>query len=290
MDAVSIDALPTVEVARDYEAGSGPTRILNTRDRAHLLLMHALDTPARPCSVRADDLDFASHWHYHDMHQLMYAFEGAFEVEIEHGWHLVPHQLAAWIPAGVPHRIKHHRVRSASVFLRTDMVQDIPERIRTLIVTPLMREMIRETLRWPMNGPDSATRQSFFVAMGNLCGEWIKAETNLFMPNGEDPRLQRALGYTLEHMDAKLPDVCRHAGMSERSLRRHLKAETGWTWEACRQRSRLLRAIALLSETNVPIANIAGQCGFESPSAFAKSFRLTMRDTPREYRNRARTR
>jgi AraC-like DNA-binding protein len=76
--------------------------------------------------------------------------------------------------------------------------------------------------------------------------------------------------------------------MSVRSLRRHLKTETGMTWEAYRHRSRLQQAFSLLSETAEPISEIAARCGFESPSGFAKAFRAEMRESPRDYRQRIR--
>lgn len=87
---------------------------------------------------------------------------------------------------------------------------------------------------------------------------------------------------------AALPEMCRRAGMSERTLRRHLKAEIGTTWEDSRRRSRLLHAIALLSDTDAPVGEIAARCGFERQSAFAKAFRIEMGEAPRVYRDRVR--
>jgi transcriptional regulator GlxA family with amidase domain len=89
-------------------------------------------------------------------------------------------------------------------------------------------------------------------------------------------------------LELKLEEICQHAGISVRSLRRNLKAETGMTWEDARQRSRLLRAISLLGETDEPMSEIAARCGFESQSAFAKMFRAEMGETPRDYRSRVR--
>jgi len=251
-----------------------------------LLRMYPAGQRPRSGALRGDILDVDSHWHFHDMHQLIYAFEGALEIESEAGRHLAPRQLAAWIPAGVLHRVSLHRVRSASVFFTAESVATPGDRIRTVLVAPLMREMMREALRWPLQAPDSPLRGSFFTTMAGLCAEWIEREADLFMPTCREPRLQRALAYTDATPEAKLADVCRHAGLSERSFRRRLKAETGLTWEACRQRSRLLRAIALLGETDTPITDIALSCGFETPSSFAKAFRTAMSETPSEYRFR----
>jgi AraC-like DNA-binding protein len=227
-------------------------------------------------------------WHFHDMHKLLYAFEGAIEVESTRGRNLIPRQLAAWIPAGVPHCTSIHGVRWVSIFFDPPMVQDGEWRVRTVMVSGLMREMMCEAMRWPLDVEDVPVRKAFFTAMAQLCAEWITREANLFLPSSKDQRIKRALDHTNRHMDWKLSDVCSRAGISVRSLRRHLKDETGMTWEDYRRRSRLLNAVALLGETDEPISEIASRCGFDSPSGFAKAFRLEMGETPRNYRRRIR--
>lgn len=265
-----------------------PSLPMGSPQYAELLTMYPSGRPPRPGSLCCDEVDRDSHWHFHDMHQLMYTLEDAVEVEVEGGRHLIPRQLAAWIPAGVAHRMSLHRIRSGSIFFPADMIPTPGNRIRTVRVSALMRELMRESLRWPLDGADSLLRSTFYTTLAAFCTEWIEAETDLFLPTCDEPRLKRALDLTASNMDARLPDVCRHAGMSERSLRRHLKQAAGMTWEAYRQRSRLLHAIALLSETDVSITDIAARCGFESPSAFTRAFRLTLSETPREYRVRTR--
>lgn len=254
---------------------------------ATLLRMYPAGLQPRAGSLCSTPLDVDSHWHFHDMHQLIYAFEGAIEVEVEAGRHLIPRQLAAWIPAGVAHRASLHKVRSVVVFFPRAMVADAGEHIRVLLVSSLLREMMRESMRWPLHAPDTPLREAFFQTMALLCGEWIESEADLFLPSSNDARLKRALDFTARNSAARLTDVCQHAGMSERSLRRHLKAETGMTWEGYRQRSRLIAAITLLGETEAAIGDIAAQCGFESASAFAKAFRGAVGETPRDYRRKA---
>lgn len=252
-----------------------------------LLRMYPLGGQPLAGALRSDTLDMDSHWHFHDMHQLVYAFEGALEAEAGTGRHLIPRQLAAWIPAGVVHRLGLHKVRSGSVFFPADAVANGGDRIRILLVSPLMREMLRESMRWPLHGEQSLLQIAFFNAMAALCGEWIEAEADLFLPTCRDPRLQCALDYTSDHTEARLVEICKWAGISERTLRRHLKAETGLTWEAYRQRQRLLRAVRLLGEPGEAITRISADCGFESPSAFAKAFRSVLGVSPSEYRFRA---
>jgi len=265
----------------DFSPASSP-------QSATLFPMHAPGVVARAGSMYRDGMHVDVQWHCHDMHQLSYAFEGAVEVESTRGRNLVPRQLAAWIPAGVPHCTSIHGIRWVSVFFTAEMVTDTERRVRTVIVSPLMREMMREAMRWTIGAAECPLRSSFFETMARLCAEWITREANLFLPTSNEPRVKRALDYTTQRLDLKIAAICAHAGLSARSLRRHVKAETGMTWEAYRHRSRLLRAISLLSETDEPVSEIAARCGFDSPSAFAKVFRVTMGEAPRDYRNRAR--
>ena len=265
-----------------------PLPSARSAQRADLLPVYARGATPRPGAVYRDGLDVDLHWHFHEMHKLLYAFEGAIEVESTRGRNVIPRQLAAWIPAGVPHCTSIHGIRWVSVFFPAGMLEDRERRVRTVTVSPLMREMMKEAMRWPINGPDSPVRAAFFEAMAKLCAEWITREANLFLPASTDARVARVLAYTAGHLELKLEEICRHAGISLRSLRRHLKAETGMTWEVFRHRSRLLRAISLLGETDEPMSEIATRCGFESPSAFAKMFRAEMGETPRDYRSRVR--
>jgi AraC-like DNA-binding protein len=243
--------------------------------------------PASPAgAVYGQGMFVDLQWHFHDMHKLLYAFEGGIEVESTRGRNLIPRQLAAWIPAGVPHCTSINGVRWVAVFFAGAMVPDGQQRVRTVMVSPLMREMMREAMRWPLTAEEYPLRAAFFEAMAQLCTEWITHEANLFLPTSNDQRVKRALDYTNQRRDMKVSDICSKAGISVRSLRRHLKDETGMTWEVYRQRSRLLEAVSLLSETEESIGEIAARCGFESPSGFTKVFRQEMGEAPRAYRHR----
>jgi AraC-like DNA-binding protein len=251
-----------------------------------LLRMYAPDGAPQSGALYTEEMDIDSPWHYHDMHQLTYAFEGIVEVEDSRGRYISSPNLATWVPAGVQHRSIFHGVRTVSIFFTKDQVNSADDRTRVFVVSPLMREMMKEVLRWPLHGPEAPLRSSFIEAMALLSSEAIEQDADLVLPTGSDPRINRALSYTVQHTDAKLSEVCGHAGMSERTLRRRIMAEVGMTWEAYRQLSRLRRAVSLLNESDVPITEVAAQCGFGTASAFSRAFRLVMHETPREYRNR----
>jgi AraC-like DNA-binding protein len=232
-----------------------------------------------------DEFDIDAPWHSHDMHQLQYAFEGSIEVEDGRARHLLPRQLAAWIPAGVPHRTSLHRVRSGSVLFAPHMVQPAGDRVRIVEVSPLMREMVMGAMRWPLGARQDATGLAYFAALGLLLAEWIRHEAPLSLPTTADPQLKAAMEYARAHLGkADMAQACRAAGLSERTLRRRFRAEVGIGWETYRRRAQLLAAIPLLSQTRRPVGVIAGEVGFESQSAFAKMFRSFTGKTPLAFR------
>jgi len=101
-----------------------PLPSARSAQRADLLPVYARGATPRPGAVYRDGLDVDLHWHFHEMHKLLYAFEGAIEVESTRGRNVIPRQLAAWIPAGVPHCTSIHGIRWVSVFFPAGMLED----------------------------------------------------------------------------------------------------------------------------------------------------------------------
>jgi hypothetical protein len=122
-------------------------------------------------------MDLVTPWHTHELHQLLYAFEGVAEVETEDARHLLPPQQAAWIPAGLPHQTTLRNVRSVAVFFEPAMVAEHGDRVRVLSTAAPVREMIVYAMRWPIHRPASdPTADAFFAALALLATEWLDAE------------------------------------------------------------------------------------------------------------------
>jgi transcriptional regulator GlxA family with amidase domain len=150
-----------------------------------------------------------------------------------------------------------------------------------------MREMIMGAMRWPIGEPVCPMGRTYLKALAMLCGEWIQSEAQLALPTSTDPRLRKVMNFTRQNLaGSDLASVCRVAGLSERSLRRHFRASTGLTWEDYRRRCRLARAIVLLGEAKPTIGAIAEQVGFQSQGAFARALYALIGERPSEYRRR----
>ena len=76
--------------------------------------------------------------------------------------------------------------------------------------------------------------------------------------------------------------------MSIRSFNRRFKQAAGITAGEYLQNLRLNNAKELLRTSNLPIADIAEQCGYQDGSYFCQRFKQQMEQTPRAYRRAVR--
>jgi AraC-like DNA-binding protein/quercetin dioxygenase-like cupin family protein len=280
---VTVSARPAKDlpVAANVEAGLQGLGIVDMRGGASV----------RAGTFAYDGGDLITDWHSHDLHQIEYAFEGVAEVETGTAHYLLPPQQAVWIPAGLTHRTTLKRVRSVAVFFDPAMVEGADDRVRILAATPVIREMIVYAARWPIARPASdQVADAFFDALALLVVDWLAHETPLCLPTSSDPVLRAVMDYT----NANLPGVtvaaaCAAAGLSERSLRRQFGAATGMTWRQYVLQSRLMRAMALLTEPGRTVIDVATEIGFDSVSAFTRAFVRLTGETPTAYRRRVTT-
>jgi len=77
-------------------------------------------------------------------------------------------------------------------------------------------------------------------------------------------------------------------GVTPRTLQRRFVRATGLTPRSWLQRQRLLAARELLRTSNLDIAEVAGQVGYQDASHFGRLFRQWMQQTPSAYRHSAR--
>lgn len=252
---------------------------------ADLSPMRAGGSTVQAGAYSSAGLDMETPWHYHDLHQVLYAFEDSVEVISEHARYKVPHQFAAWIPAGFVHRTAIHKVRSGSVFLAPSMIESPVAGVRVIPVSNLMREMIMHAMQWPMSGEDDESRRSYFGCFAMLCRDWLQREVTLVLPSSDDPRITAIADFTRAHLaTATLEQVCDAVAMSPRTLRRHFQKAMGLSWEEYRLRLRMYTAIELLDNTSKPIGVVAADVGYVSQAAFAKAFRTIMGIGPAAYR------
>jgi PAS domain S-box-containing protein len=84
----------------------------------------------------------------------------------------------------------------------------------------------------------------------------------------------------------KVADLAAAAGLSTTQLERALRRAVGMSPKQLLVRTRLDEAMRRLDDTELPIATIAGDCGFYDQSSFTRQFRRAVGMTPGAYRSR----
>lgn len=114
----------------------------------------------------------------------------------------------------------------------------------------------------------------------------VRESSNVWL--SAQPNVRSALQYIQRNLDRSfgVAQVANAVGLSRQQLARLFRAELGQTVSGVIARTRMERARQLLIAEDRPIAEIAANCGFESPSYFAAVFRRSAGLLPSEFRER----
>ena len=116
-------------------------------------------------------------------------------------------------------------------------------------------------------------------------GQSQYVETPLPAPDEADP-VGETLAWALGRLDQPLPveQMARRARMSRRHFDRRFREVTGTTPATWLTYQRVLRARRLLEETQLPVEEVARQCGFSGAAALRPHFRRIVGTVPAAYR------
>jgi transcriptional regulator GlxA family with amidase domain len=106
--------------------------------------------------------------------------------------------------------------------------------------------------------------------------------------DGYDPRLAQAIRLMEGHVDRPLTTaaIAKRAGVTSRTLEAIFRRSIGETPGAYYLRLRLNAARKLVTDTRVPMADIAGRTGFSSAAAFSRAFSRAFGQAPVRLRRR----
>ncbi|BDR16406.1 hypothetical protein VspSTUT11_43820 [Vibrio sp. STUT-A11] len=147
-----------------------------------------------------------------------------------------------------------------------------------------MREIILKLTESPEPLTKARVHHLGLVALDEL--ESLEA-LELFIPSGNDPRLQRLISIIVNHPEQSLllEELATQVGASVRTIERLFKAETGLTFRQWRSRFRLMNSLEKIAQgQNTTL--VAHQLGYSSVSSFISSFKKLFGCTPQEYAQR----
>jgi len=221
--------------------------------------------------------------HSHPWAHLIYAMRGVVSVGTEAGTWVAPPNRAIWVPAGVKHATRSHGpVRFRSFLVEPGTKVDLPATCCVMEMSGLARALIvRLDTTFSPPRPADFTERAARLLLDEL-GVLPTEPLNLRMPH--NPQLARLCASlrTEPGRVIAIEKIARRLGMSRSTFMRHFRQETGMTFGRWCQQARLLKSLTLLAKGE-SILNVALDCGYQSPSAFAAVFRRTFGKAPSSY-------
>lgn len=239
-------------------------------------------TLPRPLVARVESLPpgTVTPWHSHAWWQLAWAMRGVMTLETRQGSYIAPPQRAILVPPGVEHQATNaSRTEMRSLYLDCALMEWAAPRCRVLEMSALVRELILAVGLLPQEyDPNAANTRLIGVLIDQLA---TMPEVHLNLPLPEDPRLARICNHLQANPDdpRTMGEWAGLVGLSERSLARNFRLQTGMSFGDWRQRMRMLLALAAL-ERGERVTRVALDAGYASASAFIAAFRKTFGVTP----------
>ena len=87
-----------------------------------------------------------------------------------------------------------------------------------------------------------------------------------------------------QYKTATLTELCEKLHLPMHMLSKMIRKNTGFNFKELLQRKRLNKAVELMCETDLPIADIIAAVGYENGSYFHRVFRERYHTTPRAFR------
>jgi AraC-like DNA-binding protein len=212
-------------------------------------------------------------------HTFIYAVEGTLEVRTGGMRRLVPSDRAVWIPAGTECTTTLRApITMRSLFFAPGVMRRAPS-LRTVVVAPLLRELIQEVTRLGALDRTNARHRRLLAVLLDTIGD--APDVQLEVPTPRDPRARRfAEAVIADPGDTRsVGAIARSVGASLRTVERSFLVETGLTLGQWRRRVRLFHAMDRL-EHGASATEAALDAGYQSPSAFSQAFLRQFGRTP----------
>ncbi|MEJ1965008.1 MAG: helix-turn-helix transcriptional regulator [Gammaproteobacteria bacterium] len=223
-------------------------------------------------------------FHRHAKSQFLLILKGVVSCEVEGGLWVVPPQSALWIPGGVLHSIKiaGGGMTGYMAFIDPAVASNVSATCCTLSATPLLRELLIRSSRFPMLYPEGGMESRLVALLLDEIGAARPGNLHLQMPT--DPRLRKLVDRMMADPTdrATIQDWAERAGLSERTLARLVTHQTGMSFGRWRQQLRIMLAVQWLAK-GVSIQQVSGALGYESAGSFVTMFRKILGAPPGRY-------
>lgn len=192
----------------------------------------------------------------------------------------IPAHRALCVPDGTRIRIETTR-RTAIRCLYVDAhLGTFGAELRVVTLAPLARELVLHAVaNAPMALDDPAEEATITLIADRLADD---RDDRLHLPLPDDAVARDVASAIMSDPARPLESCLTDANASRRTLERRFASETGMSLGQWRRRSRVLAAVAMLSEGE-SVTFTALAVGYSTPSSFVSAFRSELGLPPREF-------
>jgi AraC-like DNA-binding protein/quercetin dioxygenase-like cupin family protein len=237
--------------------------------------------------------------HAHPWGQVALSSTGVIRVTTSHGSYIVPPSRAVWIPPGVEHAVTViEDAELLTLYLHQPRSRCGPSpsaagsadwrQCRVLEVSSLLLALALQLDTTPDAASAAPSRETLARErrLGALLLDELRraAPVRLGIDLPQEKRLRRLCEAVIEapSRHATLAAWAADAGASVRTLTRLFRSELGTSFVQWRQQVLLARAVPLAAR-KLPMASIAAELGYASPSAFSAMVRRSVGAPPSRF-------
>ncbi|WP_271169327.1 AraC family transcriptional regulator [Hansschlegelia plantiphila] len=245
------------------------------------------DEVARPVvayGVASDEIGaFELDMHRHAKGQMLLVQRGALSIKVEGGLWIVPPRSAIWVPCNALHAIKvTGALEGYSAFIAPDVDARLPQACCTVSVTPLLRELLVRAAHLPLLYDEGGANSRMIAVLLDEIAAAKVEDLHLPMPTDARLRAMADLMMAVPSDRSTLESWAKRVGLSERTLVRLIRRETGMSFGRWRQQLGIILAVQWLADSS-SIQQVAADLGYESAPSFVTMFRKTLGAPPGRY-------
>lgn len=162
--------------------------------------------------------------------------------------------------------------------------------IAALIIVILILSTAYAALYFKRMRNEIQKKYSLLMTVENLSRNYQEARPVASRPDDEETRNRLFIEESVNYLNANLDnpalvveDLARNAAMSRTAYFNRMKQITGLSPVDFIKQMRIKRAMSLLDDGNLPIADVAYRVGFTDPKYFSRCFKAEMGMTPTQY-------
>lgn len=232
--------------------------------------------------------------HIHeDKYQLMYAEGKCIRIYYETGKEIktifIPARHFAWMPKGVFHSVEanHPDFILTSIFYTEVLPEDFYEKVGVYAANNLLIELLNYVQTWDgIVLANEEKKYSTLRCIMCILSENSHRKLSIELPLAHETRLQVILNYMQDQLTEQtgIREISSRFGFSERTLLRLFQDDLRMSYAQYLKTLRVVKAIELLTTTNLSINEIAFQVGYDSFPTFSNTFLEIVGVRPKVYR------